>query len=353
MSMPPSPGPADPRENPYGEPAPYAPYGAPAPYDQQPQDYGRPQPYEGQPQPYEGPPQPYGGQPQGYGEQPQGYGGPQPYGEQPQPYGAPAAPPAYGEQSPYGQPPYGQPPYGQPAYGQPAQPFGAPPPPLGPPLTPPPPAKRRGLLIGGIAGGVAVICVVIGLIVALTGGGGAEDSFPKASFRLAAPKTLLDGEYTMDQDLSDNEGAKITDEADGARDVRDAQAVVVTYAATEKGQVGGSLVVSGLYGRLKNIDGNRRNMLKGAGEAEGAKVVVAPKDFGGDSGADVVSCQTMTSTRGAVKLTFPMCAWADDNTGASVAEITPAAVTQDAKDVDLAEAAKRTGKVRVAMTHPK
>ncbi|MEV0849222.1 hypothetical protein AB0J21_25680 [Streptomyces sp. NPDC049954] len=375
MSMPPAPGAGDPRQDPYGS----HPYGAPPPPPRQPSAHGQePSPYGEQPPAYGEQPPAYDNPPSPYGDSSSPYGGPPaPYGEQPAAYGGQASPPwtpeapayggqaaAYGDQAFAGQdqqaPPYApQAPYGapapQPPYGQqppyPPQPFGAPVVPPGPPASP---GRRRGLLIGGIAAGVVAVLVVVGVVLALSGGGEEKDPFPEAHFLLAPPNTLLDGQYERDQDLSQNEGAKITEEADGARDVRDAHAVVVTYLAADQGEAGGSLVVSGMYGRIKNLDGTRRSMLKGAGEAKGARIDVPAKDFPGKGGKGVtVSCQTMTSTQGAVRITFPMCAWADDNTAASIAEITPASVGRDPKDVDLAKAAVRASEARGEMIKPR
>ncbi|MFE9248213.1 hypothetical protein [Streptomyces sp. NPDC007088] len=408
MSMPPAPGAGDPRQDPYGshpygaspppprqpsadgqEQTPYeeraSAYGEQppaygeqpqAPYGERPPAYGDPlAPYGDTSSPYGGPPSPYGAQPSPYGEQPAAYGneasppwtpeGPA-HGGQGAAYGAhgsqalagqsqQAAPP-YGQQPPYGaQPPYAAPAVPETPYGQqppfPHQPFGAPGVPPGPA---PSSGKRRGLLIGGIAAGVVAVLVVLGVVLALSGGEEKKDPFPEARFRLAPPVKLLGGQYERDQDLSQNEGAKIAEEAEGARDVRDAQAVVVTYLAADQGEAGGSLVVSGMYGRIKNLDGTRRSMLKGAGEAKGARIDVPAKDFPGKGGSGVtVSCQTMTSTQGAVRITFPMCAWADGNTAASIAEITPESVGRSPKDVDLAKAAERASRARGEMVKPR
>ncbi|NED81774.1 hypothetical protein G3I76_16975, partial [Streptomyces sp. SID11233] len=73
---------------------------------------------------------------------------------------------------------------------------------------------------------------------------------------------------------------------------------------------------------------------------------------GGATSKTGVSCQTMSTTQGSVTVVFPMCAWADDNTAATVAEITPKSVAAKAADIDLAAAAKRVAQVRADMTKP-
>ncbi|NED85521.1 hypothetical protein G3I76_36220, partial [Streptomyces sp. SID11233] len=95
------------------------------------------------------------------------------------------------------------------------------------------------------------------------GGGGGSDpdaGFPQVHQRLVPPAALLDGSYTRDQDLSRNEGAKINTQARGARDVHDASAVVVTYVGKPEDGGGGSLVVSGFNGRIREPGDTRAAM---------------------------------------------------------------------------------------------
>ncbi|MFJ1971874.1 hypothetical protein ACIO93_24710 [Streptomyces sp. NPDC087903] len=305
-------------------------------------------PYGGQP-----PENPYGGQP------PQGPYGPQAQGPQADPYGGqpqgPYAPP-YGQQ-PQGQqpaPPYGQPPYGQ----QPAAPYGAPAPyppqPYGgwgaPPVFPPPRKRRVGLVLG-IVGGVvgAIVAIVVALVVI---GAAASSGFPEARFDLSLPRTLVDGRYELTQDLSDSEGGKIKDEADGAWDAKVTGSVVGQYSpggdATK-----GTLVVSGMYGRFKNTDEARENMMKGAAQGADAKVAVQPKDFPpSGSGGVTITCEVLTRTQSGTALTVPVCGWADDNTGASVAEVTVETMSQDPSEVDLEAAAETTQRIRSDMRKP-
>ncbi|MFF3322973.1 hypothetical protein [Streptomyces sp. NPDC002889] len=51
-------------------------------------------------------------------------------------------------------------------------------------------------------------------------------------------------------------------------------------------------------------------------------------------------------------MTFPMCAWADDNTNGSVAVITPATATQSPEDVDVDSVAEMTVTVREELRKP-
>ncbi|WP_405869389.1 MULTISPECIES: hypothetical protein [unclassified Streptomyces] len=271
---------------------------------------------------------------------PQGpYGSQNPYGQQPPPQGPYAAGP-YGQQppaQPYGQAPV--PPYGQ----QPAPPYGAPYPqqPYG---WGPPPKKRRVGLILGIVGGVVgvIVAIVVGLAVI---GAKVESGFPKAEFALTLPKTLLDGRYELTDDLSDTEGQKIEKEMDGAWDAKVTDSKVGQYSLggdTTKGQ----LVISGMYGRFQHTDQGRKGMLKGVGETEGMTVAVQPKDFQPGGSGITVTCEVVTQEQLGTKLTYPVCAWADGNTAAVVAEVTEETITQSPSDVDLEASAKTTLQIR-------
>ncbi|MFF3914644.1 hypothetical protein ACFYZB_14325 [Streptomyces sp. NPDC001852] len=279
------------------------------------------QPYpNGQPYPH-GPQQP----PNPYGPPPRA--APGPYGRQPAqapgPYGSP-----YPQQQPYPPQPYAQQPY--PGWGA-------------PPMAPLPKKRRVGLILG-IVGGVVVAVVVVLAVLGMA----VDSGFPEAKNKLTLPRTLLDGRYRLAQDLSDSEGKKIEDEANGAWDAKDLHGVVGTYGAdgdTSKG----TLVISGMYGRFKNTDAARRNMMKGAAEGDNAKVAVPPKDF--DLNGVTISCEVVTQVQLGTKMTMPMCAWADGNTGATVATVN-ADSSQSPSDIDLQEFAKNTLTIRSEAVKP-
>ncbi|MFH9661808.1 hypothetical protein ACH4NF_28275 [Streptomyces sp. NPDC017248] len=282
-----------PYPGPYGQqpaqaaPGPYGPpYPQQAPYPQQ-QPYPAPQPYPAQ-QPYQG------GQP---------YPAPQPY------------PP----QTPY------------PAWG-------------GPPMGPPPKKRRTGLVLG-IVGGV-VTALVAGFVVL---GAALDSGFPAAEHELALPHSLLGTEYTLAEDLSGTKGKEVEDEADGAWGVKDVHAVVGRYSPPGDDSRA-VLLVSGMYGRFKNTGSIRRNMLKGAAEAEGVTVERPARDVT-PSGADTpVSCQVLSQKTAAATLTYGVCAWADGNTAAVVGEVDGS--VRDPADVDLADAARTTVRIRSEMLRP-
>ncbi len=260
------------------------------------------------------------------------------------PYGAP---PPYAPQNPYGQqPPQG--PYAAGPYGQPQ------PQPVGygwgvPPMAPPPPPKRRLGLVFGILGGFVAVSVV-GF--AVYGSKLADVGFPEAKYRLSLPKTLVDNRYELTRDVSDSEGRKLKEQAAGGWDVKLAG---VAYGHYSPGgdEAKGDLVVMGLYGRFKDPEWSRNDMMKGGGDGEGAEVVVAPKDFHpAGSGGITITCEVSTRTDSGVKVTLPLCGWVDANTSGSVFEVTNTATTDDPSDVDLDKLAATTLRIRSEMRKP-
>lgn len=274
-----------------------------------------------------------------------------PYAQQPpfpphNPYAQQPPPGPYGQQPPTLQGPYGeQPPAPQGPYApHPQQPYGW----DAPPVVPPPKKRRVGLVLG-IVGGAAGVVVAMVVALALIGGK-AESGFPEARFQLTLPKTLVDGRFELAQDLSDSEGQQVEDEADGAWDAKISDAVVGQYSLGGD-QTKGVLVLSGMYGRFKNTDEARASILRGAAEAEGVTVAVGPKDFTQD-GSPTVSCQVLTQEKLGATMTYPMCAWTDGNTGATVAQTTAETAAQDPSDVKLDFYAKLTLQIRFETVKP-
>ncbi|MFG2981840.1 hypothetical protein ACGFYQ_11380 [Streptomyces sp. NPDC048258] len=250
----------------------------------------------------------------------------------PGPYGSP--PPPHHPHQPH-QPPYaGQGPWGY------------------PPVGPPPRKDRTGMVIG------IVIAVLAGLGVAgfavnrLSEAGAVASGagFPKAEYKLTVPKTLLNGEYELAQDLSQTQGKEAVK---GGYDpkIRNPEPAVGQYTAdSPKGM--GVLVISGMYGQFKDPASARRKMLSGAADAEGASMAVPAKDITPAGSGITLSCQVLTTTEDGARTTVPMCAWADENTGAAVGVITPESASQAPASVDLAKVAETTLKVRAEARTP-
>lgn len=174
--------------------------------------------------------------------------------------------------------------------------------------------------------------------------------FPEAEYRLTVPKTLLDGEYELAQDLSQTEGEEALA---GTYDpkIRNPEPVVAQYTAGS-GEGLGVLVLSGMYGQFKDPATARAKMLSGAADAKGATLAVPPREITPAGSGVTVSCQVLTSSQGGTRTTVPMCAWADGNTGASVGVVTPESAQQDPKSVDLGAVAETTLAVRAETRQP-
>ncbi len=200
----------------------------------------------------------------------------------------------------------------------------------------------------------AVVALVLGSLVVVGGLGygvragldGVTGSFPEATHRLVVPQSLLAGRYTLASDLSDTQGKEIEDTPDFT--VKDARAAVGQYS----GKDGATLVLSGMYGRIKNGGATRASILRGAATEKGSTLAVRPRDFTPAGYGVTVSCQVTTSKDGLGTTTLPMCAWGDDNTAAAVALVTPGTVAADPGDIDLAELAETTVRVRAEIRKP-
>ncbi|MFG2651401.1 hypothetical protein [Streptomyces sp. NPDC048436] len=217
---------------------------------------------------------------------------------------------------------------------------------------PPPPAGRSTAKVLGIAAGVvgALVVVVAGVVVFSNGAAG---GFPEAKYRMTVPPELVDGTYKLTQDLSDSAGREIVEENRSRANVRDPKAVVGQYAGQGE-QEGSALVVSGMYGRFRNPATAREHMMDGAADAQGAGVAVPARDITLPDTDITVRCQVLTTENGAggVRSNVPMCAWGDDNTGASVGVVTDENATQEPEAVDLDAVARTTLKVREEMREP-
>lgn len=273
------------------------------------------------------------------------------------PYGAPQGPygPPQPQRNPYAQQPLpGQqpPPYGYPQGAPtPPSPWGAVPGGPGFPGMPPPRRNRAGLIAAAVAGALVVAGGVAFGVVRLMDG--ADDgklptagSFPAAEYRLTVPKTLLDDEYTLFEDTSATDGKDIEDTYDPT--IRDPKAVVTQYTSKS----GGTLVVSGMWGRIKSPEFSRDKILEGAAEADGMTMAVPAREFTPEGYGITVSCQVVSSKEGLVTTTLPMCAWGDSNTASFVAVVTAESASQDPEKVDLDRAALETAKVREEMRKP-
>ncbi|MFI6001302.1 hypothetical protein ACIA98_12885 [Streptomyces sp. NPDC051366] len=278
------------------------------------------------------PPPPHSPGPYGPSQQPSPYGGQQ-YPPHPQQQGYPG--PGYPGQ-PYPPQPY----HGQAGWGQP---------PMGPP---PGSGSRTGRTIGIVAATVAGL-IVAGFVVRGVNEAGARAGgvgFPEARYRHTVPNTLLDGTYRLSEESSQTKGKDVLKDSYDSK-VRNPKPATARYTSGSPKEPG-VLALSGMYGQFKDPAGSRRKMMAGAAKADGVTVAVSPKEIT-PAGSDVtLTCQVLTSVRGGATSTLPMCAWADENTSASVAVVTAEIAEQDPASVDLEQLARTTVKVRAEARQP-
>ncbi|MFF4011226.1 hypothetical protein [Streptomyces sp. NPDC001717] len=267
-----------------------------------------------------GPPQP--ANPYGGGQYPQ-----QPFPQQypPRPYPPQPYPPQPFPQQPYpGQGPWGQPPMG-----------------------PPPRKSRTGMVVWIVVGslvGLGVLGFAVDRMSMASGAG-----FPKAEYRLTLPKTLLGGEFELDEDLSRKSRENLEDTYSST--LRNPQGVAGRYTS-DSPQGLTVLAISGMYGQSKDPVGGRRKMLHGAADNNDATLAVPPRNIT-PAGSDItLSCQVLTAKQDGGTVTMPMCAWADGNTQAVVGVVRLEGPQQDPKSVDLAKLADTTLRVRAETRRP-
>ncbi|MFJ3516867.1 hypothetical protein [Streptomyces sp. NPDC090131] len=252
--------------------------------------------------------------------------------QSPGPYGPPQPPNPYGAHPYAAQPAYQQPYPGQGAWGQ-------------PPMDTPQRKSRTGMVIGIVAGSLVALGALAAFAASLGGSG-----FPEARYRLTVPETLVGGEYKLVQDLSATEGKEALSGSYDSK-IRDPKPAVGQYTSASSNGAS-ALVISGMYGRFKDPAGARRKMLDGATDPQGASLAVPARDIT-PPGSDVtVSCQVVTVRQGGAESSLPMCAWADENTGASVGFVTPESSQQKPGSIDLAAFAGTTLKVRAEARQP-
>lgn len=280
----------------------------------------------------------------------QGPGGPQ-FGGPPQqpPYGAPQSPYG-GAPSPYGAP---QPPYGAPPPGGPGG-WGGP-----PPQGPPQGGSGSGRLIAIIAACVAVVVLAVSVTFLVldddsSSGNDAQaseraqgdppsdepSSSPSAEAqptdddaaatpdgdedkRLSLPRTLLDGDYRLLQDMSD----QFQREAPGDD--------VIGLGGSFRSGEGDSIVVAAYEGNIGSPTVAKREFLRGTGSGATSKITVTPKKYDVDDADSPVTCQVVTQTQGSAEVQLPTCVWADDETLISAIHTDPGKVNTDPKGIKL------------------
>ncbi|MFV2118179.1 hypothetical protein ACE14D_06930, partial [Streptomyces sp. Act-28] len=217
------------------------------------------------------------------------------------------------------------PPPQQPPYGAPGHP--------GAPVPPQAPKKRTGLVIGVVAGAVAL---GVGAWFVLGGGfgGGLEDDGPH---KLAAPETVLGGEYkrSAKEDTGDGDTVEDMEKAGvqggvsvtGSYSTIDPKKIDLTDpSASPELMSAKSVTFNGVYGRIadpeKTLDAYFAQVNAEAKKDTDskAKLVGSPEEMTPDGFDGLMKCQSVEGENPVTKQrqTTWFCAWADYSTFAVV-----------------------------------
>ncbi|MGW0964666.1 hypothetical protein [Streptomyces sp. NPDC002516] len=217
-------------------------------------------------------------------------------------------------------------------------------------VTPPaPPQKSRVGLIARIIGGVLVLVVALLTTLAL-GGRKLENSYPKAEHILTVPRALVDGRYTLTRDDSTTKGQTLARSWRNSWDAEAVHGIAALYHADKNHGDQGDLAVTAMYGRFRNTAEVRAQVLAdNSASTTRVKVLVPPKEVTPSGSRIRVDCEMVQRTwANHATLAYPVCAWADGNTWARVADMTYATIM----NADLKAAARTTLRIRSEMMKP-
>jgi hypothetical protein len=221
--------------------------------------------------------------------------------------------------------------------------------PAGGATPPPPPEKSWAGLIARIIGGVLLLIVALLTTLAL-GGKNLESSYPRAEHILTVPGALVDGRYKLTRDDSATMGRTLEKSWRHSWDAEAVHGIAAAYQADKDHGDHGDLTVTAMYGRFRNTAEVRAHVLAdNSASTTQAKVLVPPKEVTPPGSRIRVDCEVVKRTwANRATLAYPVCAWADGNTWARVADMTYATIM----NIDLKTAARTTLRIRAEMMKP-
>ncbi|KRV46853.1 hypothetical protein AQ490_08685 [Wenjunlia vitaminophila] len=161
---------------------------------------------------------------------------------------------------------------------------------------------------------------------------GSRDGTPPAH-ALRLPGTLLDGEYTLSEDVSDR-----------LRGVPDTTMVGGQYTSGS-GAEARSLVFLGGYGRFDDPQATLAGFRAGLADRDEVVLVrgreIIPAGYG-----EPVTCEVVGNSQGSTPYVVPYCVWVDDDTLGVVTESSSASIEASPDSIDLEEFAALTARVR-------
>ncbi|MFC5722733.1 hypothetical protein ACFP1Z_21420 [Streptomyces gamaensis] len=174
-----------------------------------------------------------------------------------------------------------------------------------------------------------------------------ETAPPSPRYRLTVPSSLLDGQYTLAQDISRTMDGGIAGSRSGSNE-RNMKGAGGQYTSVS-GQGPQTLLVSGLYGEIKDPRRSLDSMFKGMTEHPGVEITTPVKDITPPGVQEPVTCEVFSFTRSGRTGSIAACGWSDHSTVVTVS----ASDTGTSNRVSLDELAANTAKVRDQVRVPR
>ncbi|NVK80055.1 hypothetical protein [Streptomyces morookaense] len=164
-------------------------------------------------------------------------------------------------------------------------------------------------------------------------------------YKLTVPHTLIDGQYTLDKDMTQTMEDGISSERDGANE-HNMHGAGGQY--TDASGASGTLQAAGLYGTIDDPKRAMRSMFRGMNENPGVEVTTPAEDLTPPGVQEAVACEEFAYTRpGQTQaVSVPVCGWSDHSTVVTVS------IPDAPSPVSLDALAKTTAKVRDEMRVP-
>ncbi|MET8682065.1 hypothetical protein ABZW18_31945 [Streptomyces sp. NPDC004647] len=179
---------------------------------------------------------------------------------------------------------------------------------------------------------------------ALTGGGSSSATNSAPEYKLTVPKTVADGKYRLEQDLSSTMDKAMDGRQNGANE-HDMKSSAGRYAAGAD-----TLVVMGMYGRIDDPETARDSLLRGTARSEGGEVTVEPREITPTGSDESLKCQVMILDEGDGNA--PMCVWADSGTVSAVVENSAENAAESPGSIDLEAFAQKVDGIRDEVRAP-
>ncbi|MEU4213695.1 hypothetical protein AB0F13_27595 [Streptomyces sp. NPDC026206] len=179
----------------------------------------------------------------------------------------------------------------------------------------------------------------------VVGGESRNTATPSAQrYRLTVPRTLLGGQYTLAEDMSQEMENDLGGLTNGGNE-RNAKGVGGHYtAASDPGPE--TVIFTGIYGEIGDPKRAMDGWFKGMNGNQGFQVTTPAKDVTPPGVAEHVTCERYAFNRSEGSGTMAVCGWSDHSTVATVS------VPDAAAPITLEALAKKTVEMRDELRKP-